>query len=154
MVRYYVEYRTIEEALQVEIPTVPLHLIEEFIAFAKTFRDEKESGDDNLRKIYALTDKLAAVVSPCAVCEKGCTHCCRSDVHIWPVEARYIQKNSGIALNASHAISSSQADKKKPCPFLDDIEGICTIMLSVRLNAARLSRSIIRHSVPTWMRVM
>jgi uncharacterized protein len=123
-----VKYRTIEEAQQIEVPKVPLHLIEEFIAFAKTLPDatEKNSGE-TLRQIYALTDKLTALVSPCAVCEKGCTHCCKIDVHVWPAEAEYIQKFLSIGPQTNPAVLSGHADKQKRCPFLDDAQGICTI---------------------------
>lgn len=114
------EYRTIEQAKQVEIPSFPVHFAEDYLALTKAFQTEQQSTEDKIRKLYAFTDKLTAFVSPYMVCAKGCAYCCKKNgIHVRTVEAQYIRNSLGLALNSDPAIISGQADLKKPCPFLD-----------------------------------
>lgn len=114
------KFRTIEEAKAVEIPELPPSYVEQFNALGKVVRTGNESPVSKLRKIYALTDTLTAFVAPYMVCEKGCSHCCRIDVLVSSVEAKYIERNLGLVPRVGHSISSGHSEAKRPCPFLGD----------------------------------
>ena len=120
------KYRTIEEANAVQIPELPRTYVERYEALAKSIRLGNESGVSKLRKIFALTDTLAAFVAPYMVCEKGCSHCCHIDVLVTSVEAQYIHRNLGIAPRAGHSISTGHSEAKRPCPFLSN-NNCCSI---------------------------
>lgn len=112
------KFRTIEEAKAVQIPDLPQSYVDQFNALEKVVRTGNESTVSKLRKIYELTDTLTAFVAPYMVCEKGCSHCCRIDVHVSSVEAQYIEKNLGLVPRAGHSVSSGHSAAKRSCPFL------------------------------------
>ena len=80
-------------------------------------------------------------------CRKGCTHCCRGPVEIWPHEAALLVKTAretGIELHkarlkrqSQHTIDSwrQQPSSDKACVFLGD-DGGCKVYES-RPNACR-----------------
>lgn len=120
------KYRTIEEAKLVQIPNLPPNYVEDFNSLENAVKVGNESATTKLRRIYALTDKLTAFISPYMVCEKGCSHCCKIDVLVSSVEAQYIQKNLSIPLDVGNSFSAGHSEAKRHCTFLDG-DSICSI---------------------------
>ena len=121
-----IEIRSIEEAKKVQIPDLTEDHINDFNNLKKIMQFSNESSTSKLHKIYNLTDKIASFIAPYMVCEKGCNHCCKINVHLSSIEAGYIQKNLGITSNSGNSISSGYSEKKQPCSFLSN-SGTCGI---------------------------
>lgn len=74
-----------------------------------------------LESLYSLLDELNEVLSSHFICQKGCSHCCKMDVIITPLEAEYISIKTGIELSNSRFTKNNKTE----CPFLKD--SICSI---------------------------
>ncbi|TJZ72065.1 YkgJ family cysteine cluster protein [Chitiniphilus eburneus] len=89
-----------------------------------------QRGSDNplgkLQEIYALADLVGELTTPGTACSKGCSRCCRVDLPITTIEARYIRKHVGIVPRTGSSISSGHTVARRPCPFLD-AAGACSI---------------------------
>ena len=84
------EYRTIKEAMALEIPPIPKSLANEVTQLCLTLSTENSSPVNKVRKVYEMADRLTKVVQEFSVCSKGCDACCKMDVGILPIEAKYI----------------------------------------------------------------
>jgi Fe-S-cluster containining protein len=120
------KYRTIDEAKRVLIPALPVSCIEEVKALAGVVETESSSPVSKLKKIYSLTDKITQIIAPHTVCGKNCSHCCKIDVLVPLVEAKYIHKNLGIPPDSGNSVSSGHADARRSCSFLEGA-GTCSI---------------------------
>lgn len=83
---------------------------------------EKEEDLLSLNKLYAYSDKLHMSTNKMHVCQKGCAHCCKIPVDISELEVKYIERNTKYTRQ-----DIKEIDTYEYCPFLDKINGICTI---------------------------
>lgn len=113
-----IKFRTIEEAQKVVIPNITKELFSERDNLQKIIAFSNESKISKLRKVYALTDKVAATIAPYMVCQKGCSACCHIDVDVSVIEAQYIQKNTGHKFLDNDKRSSPKGERR-PCTFLN-----------------------------------
>lgn len=83
---------------------------------------ENASALSKLGKIYRLVDECVAASTPFVACGKGCSNCCKMDVHISALEAAKIEKEIGrkAALISKSILRSEPAFTGIPCPFLED----------------------------------
>lgn len=88
---------------------------------------ENASARNKLQKIYNLMTDLVKAAEPYVACKNGCSACCHMNVVISPVEAKYIEQNTGIKpAQVTGSIYHSLSEFVGiPCPFL--IEGSCSI---------------------------
>lgn len=78
---------------------------------------------DKLAAVYSFFNRYNAFVSTFAVCQKGCSHCCRVDINVSRLEAEYITVNGGPELDQG---SNRTTGHKAECPFLVK-DGVCSI---------------------------
>lgn len=78
---------------------------------------------ESLEAVYAYMDRFNAFVATFAVCQKGCSHCCKIGVEVSRLEAEYISVKGGPMLDQG---SSRTASREGSCPFLGK-NGACTI---------------------------
>lgn len=78
-----------------------------------------------MRKLYEFADKqMHDAFGDVLVCKRGCSHCCKVNVHVTTYEAEYIAVNAG--LDAPDYSPDKKGDYTlTPCPFLKDNE--CSI---------------------------
>lgn len=85
-----------------------------------------QSVNGIMRSAYRFIDEMTQSMADYSVCAKGCSHCCKLDVHISSLEAEYIEKNT------EYSISFGNADREKYtndvyCPFHDPETAQCQI---------------------------
>lgn len=76
-----------------------------------------------LRWIYRYMNVYNRFIAPLAVCERGCSACCRIDVELTETEAALIARQTGRTYSerSIHTVGHTS-----PCPFLG-AQGECTI---------------------------
>jgi len=108
---------------------------------------ENSSSRSKLRKIYNLMTEIVQVAEPYVACQKGCSSCCKMNVTLSEVEAKYIEAEKGI--KAERLSGSRRHDQNQfigiPCPFLK--EDVCSIY-DVRPFACRKHLSF--DTSPYW----
>jgi len=77
-----------------------------------------------LKKLYADIDTFYKYVLPETPCSKGCNSCCHYDVSISELEAKYIEKGTGVR-RAIPMEMTHRNNSYVPCTFLDS--GKCSI---------------------------
>lgn len=99
------------------LPKIPEWLLDK----CQVLKLELDSIDENpffkLERIYTFLDSNAEFVSTFTVCKQGCSACCKSDVRISTLEAKYIEKKTGVKARKIDKVSSGH---KEACPFLKD----------------------------------
>jgi len=120
------KYRTINEAKNIQLQNIPQIIQDEYSELIKRLLTENASSSSKLKKIFSLTDKIAALVTPYAVCEKGCSYCCNNQVVVTPIEAEYIEKNCGIVKDSGSNNSLGTVWVQRPCSLLDS-NGACSV---------------------------
>ncbi|MCZ4310144.1 YkgJ family cysteine cluster protein [Vibrio pomeroyi] len=99
------------------LPKIPQGLLDK----CQVLKSELDSIDENpfskLERIYTFLDYNAEFVSTFSVCKQGCSACCKSDVRISTLEAKYIEKKTGVKAKKVGKVSSGH---KEACPFLKD----------------------------------
>lgn len=106
------------------LPPIPDQLVADSRQLIDTKINAKGSTlFDKLAAVYSFLDRYNAFVSTFAVCQKGCSHCCRIDIGVSRLEAEYITVNGGPELDQE---SSRTAGHKGACPFLAK-DGACSI---------------------------
>lgn len=88
---------------------------------------ENSSSRSKLRKIYNLMTEIVQVAEPYVACQKGCSACCKMNVTVSEVEAKYIEAEKGV--KAARLWGSRPHIQNQfigiPCPFLK--EDSCSI---------------------------
>ena len=119
-----------------KLPMIPFTL-EQTAAVEKAVLNIGSSNSSRfakLKEIYQATDLLVSVESTRSVCNKGCSACCSITVEMTELEARYIEKNTGIKIKADSFLrrpktggsASSLFVKKSPCSLLTS-DGACSV---------------------------
>ncbi|MFP6557092.1 YkgJ family cysteine cluster protein [Paraburkholderia sp. B3] len=121
-----IKFRTIEEAKALTFPKTPKEHIDEARRDFDFVRGANASRLAKVKRIYHAADLLASEISPLAVCQKGCGHCCHIDVGVTEIEAQYIERNTGARKNFGTSRSSGHGETKTPCPFLS-VDHTCSI---------------------------
>ncbi|MGN2498837.1 YkgJ family cysteine cluster protein [Serratia nevei] len=76
-----------------------------------------------LKQIYAFLQHFNKdFVSGFTSCKKGCSHCCKIDIQLTPIEAQYI----AFATKIPPAPQNATTGHNSPCPFLSEKE-VCSI---------------------------
>lgn len=74
---------------------------------------------NKLKLLYKEIDVVFSSIENRTACHKGCSHCCRGDIAVSPLEIEYIKKNTKARL-LSEDISISPENKFQACPFLQN----------------------------------
>lgn len=74
-----------------------------------------------LKDIYTYADRIMQEQDNFS-CQKGCSSCCKIDVHVTELEARYIVKNTKFTMKTN---KSPSFNHKTSCPFL--VDDCCSI---------------------------
>jgi Fe-S-cluster containining protein len=106
------------------LPPIPNHLVAEM----RTLFDTKINASgltlfDKLAAVYAFMDRYNAFVATFAVCQKGCSHCCKIDVNVSRLEAEFITVNGGPTLDQGSAYTTGHTGA---CRFLSK-DGSCSV---------------------------
>lgn len=76
-----------------------------------------------LKQMYAFLNRFnKEFVSTFTSCQKGCSSCCKIDIHLTALEATYIAQATKITARDSQLTTGH----KSKCPFLSE-KGTCTI---------------------------
>lgn len=102
------------------LPPIPLNLIEAANVLVPYLNDPNISMGEKLRSIYDYLDQFSLFAKSFTTCSKGCSHCCRIDVHITSLEAEYIQVMTGIPYRPGRTVTKDHTSR---CPFLSDVGG-------------------------------
>lgn len=106
------------------LPPIPAELVDGMQELFKTKVNQPGiTLFEKLEAIYTFTDRFNAYVATFAVCQRGCSHCCKMDVNVSRLEAEYITKNGGPMLDQGiqHTYGHHSA-----CPFLSQ-DDTCTV---------------------------
>jgi len=76
-----------------------------------------------LRALHQASEALSDAISPFVACRRGCDACCHYNVHLYPLEAEFIEKRTG--LKRSREKNPPQDFTGLPCVFLRN--GECSI---------------------------
>lgn len=112
------------------LPPIPHMLDDEMRILIDTKLNTHLTAFEKLEAVYAYMDKYNAFVATFAVCQKGCSHCCKFDVSVSRLEAEFITKQGGPMLNNGRNMTM---DHEQACTFLGK-DGACTIYESRPFN--------------------
>jgi Fe-S-cluster containining protein len=99
------------------LPPIPDSLLRERAKLEMDLQGESENQFEKLKRIYDFLNLYNNFVRTFSVCSKGCSACCKSDVHITKLEAIYIEKNTG---RVAKRTKKHTRKHKTSCPFLID----------------------------------
>ena len=116
------QYRDKKE--KITLPEIPCHYQDKLDALLHEIKSKNERAVLKLKKIYSYMDEFHEFVSTFTVCGKCCSHCCKIDVHITKLEAKFIESESGQP--ARQDLVKRSSGNMSDCPFLN-IDGSCSI---------------------------
>lgn len=99
------------------LPPIPEDLVSEHSKLGYDLQHRNENEFIKLKRIYDFLDLYKKFARTFTVCTKGCSACCKSDVHMTKLEAIYIEKNTG---HIATRTKKRTRNHKTPCPFLVD----------------------------------
>lgn len=106
------------------LKAVPQEYIDNFNELLKSINKNDRAIIENLGRIYDfIADLNKNFISTFARCKKGCSACCKIDVHLTPLEAFFIEYNTNIPINTNPKVTFNN---KSPCPFLNS-QSACSI---------------------------
>lgn len=106
---------SIEQNNLPQLPPFPVALLEEANALYRKLQSTDANLGEQLEWVYELLDSVERFVSTFTPCKKGCSHCCKMDVHITTLEAEHIMVKTGKQHNQGCGITTGH---KTNCPFL------------------------------------
>ncbi|WP_440966445.1 YkgJ family cysteine cluster protein [Massilia sp. GER05] len=113
------------------LPPIPADLVCEMRVLIDTKINARDlTMFDKLAAVYAFMDRYNAFVATFAVCQKGCSHCCKIDVSVSRLEAEFITHNGGPMLDQGSSYSTNHT---MACPFLAK-DGACSVYESRPFN--------------------
>jgi len=77
-----------------------------------------------MRVVHLFVDTRMKPFAKQSVCAVGCSFCCKLDVQINEIEARYIEENTGYKVEKANRVKVLNNDY---CPFHDDETATCKI---------------------------
>ncbi|WP_167467047.1 YkgJ family cysteine cluster protein [Aquitalea magnusonii] len=117
------------------LPDIPQELIENAKKLDIFLQNSPNNPLNKLKSIYSYLDEYNQFVRTFTKCSSGCSHCCKHDVSITQLEARFIEENY-TQLSLVIPKSSSYGNKGS-CPFLSNT-GTCKIYSHRPLNCRTL----------------
>lgn len=90
--------------------------------FVEDLYNQKISLLEKLEKLYNYTDEYNSPNKKDAVCQKGCSFCCKIPVDISEIEVQYIEQNTKFKRKNIKVINVYEN-----CPFLDVQSNACSI---------------------------
>lgn len=106
-----------------QIPPIPEHLIKAMYDLEKVIGNLDLSDLQKLTSAYAALNQFNAFVATFAVCQKGCSHCCKMDVQMSHLEAEFIMHHGGPSLENGQLSTGGHTSS---CRFLSK-DGSCGI---------------------------
>lgn len=94
------------------------------------FLSSKASPLKKMAAIHRIVDFAVdnMDVAKKSVCQKGCAHCCKVDVHIGLIEAMYIAKHTGLTVvDRQKPVKRDYHKEDNYCQFLDKETATCLI---------------------------
>lgn len=99
------------------------------IEFDKLKQRISKNNDDftALSDIYAFVDdNWGSFFKKYASCKAGCSYCCKMNIELTPVEARYISEKANLPVNLASLFRLSEEGEHNQCPLLDS-NGFCKV---------------------------
>lgn len=116
-----------------ELPPIPDNIVQASKRLQQTLDSMKDKPFEKLRLIYAFLDTFNKFASTFSVCSKACSECCKIDVHVTTLEAKYLEKHSDAILSKR---TGKIKTHNRPCPFLQN--DICTVYDARPFNCCTL----------------
>lgn len=106
-----------------QIPPIPDDLVRVTVEVREVIANPELNDQKKLSLAYTALDKYNAFVATFAVCQKGCSHCCKMDVRMSYLEAEYIMLRGGPTLVTGEFSTAGHTSR---CRFLSR-DGSCGI---------------------------
>jgi Fe-S-cluster containining protein len=122
---------------------IPPRLAQKEEALLEKFSKRRGNPLTKLRALYEFMDELYAFINQFTPCKKGCDFCCKYEVSISELEARYIEDVAKIKRLKS--LLPKLDFHGTPCPFLKG--GACSIY---KCRPFVCRRYVSLCQTPTW----
>jgi len=110
-----IEVKLLDKSDHRKLPPIPENVIEECEALQKNLDTLNESPFDKLDRVYGFLNTYGEFAKAFSVCGNSCSSCCKSDVLITTLEAKYIEKKTSVKTKKFTGIT---ANHNNNCPFL------------------------------------
>jgi Fe-S-cluster containining protein len=110
-----IEVKLLDKSVHRELPSIPDHIITECEIQQKNLDTLNENPFDKLSRVYGFLNTYGEFAKTFSVCGNGCSSCCKSDVLITTLEAKYIEKKANVK---TKKYTGATANHNSNCPFL------------------------------------
>lgn len=112
-----IEVKLLDKNEHRALPEIPDWLVADCKNTQRVLDSHEGSSFEKLKYVYEFLNKFSLFAKSFSVCSNHCSACCKNDVQITTLEAKYIEKVSGKkAKNVRRPSNSHNSD----CPFLKD----------------------------------
>lgn len=112
-----------------KLPKIPKKLVQKYHALLASISFPTSNELAKLGEIYAFLDEYNKFIATFAVCTPKCSYCCHIPVQITPIEAEFIEIQTGVKKH----FRNQSVNLNSPCPFLDT-KGLCSVYESRPFN--------------------
>ncbi|MBU3823227.1 MAG: YkgJ family cysteine cluster protein [Candidatus Oceanisphaera merdipullorum] len=112
-----IEVKFLDKSELRDLPPIPEYIIAECETLKKNLDSLNENPFDKLDRVYGFLNTYGEFAKTFSVCGNGCSSCCKSDVLITTLEAKYIEKKVDVK---TKKYTGATANHSSNCPFLSN----------------------------------